>query len=303
MSGFVSPFSLAYTYKRSLGPILTQFATGLRDGRILGARTPSGRVLVPARECDPDTGASVEAALVPVASVGTVVGCTEAAAPDDCPSDRPFAWSLVKLDGADTPWLHRCVGAVQVGTRVRAVWATERTGAVTDIRWFEPGDGPVDVPARTPAEDEPAEVTRMQVPTRIDYEVCAGTVTQQFLEAILEKRLVGRRCGSCEKVYIPPRGSCPTCARACEEPVEVSQTGTVTTFSVIRIPFEGQMLTPPYACAHIVLDGADVPLLHIVGDCDPDAVQVGMRVTAVWADPVEPTLASVRYFRPADEGA
>ena len=146
-------------------------------------------------------------------------------------------------------------------------------------------------------------ITRFKAPTRLTYEVFAGTITSRFLDAILEGRLEGRRCPRCEKVYVPPRGACPTCAVALEDAVQVGPSGTVTTFSVIRIPFEGQILSPPYACAHIVLDGADVPLLHIVGDCDPDAVKVGMRVTAVWADPVEPTLASVRYFRPADEGA
>jgi hypothetical protein len=77
--------------------------------------------------------------------------------------------------------------------------------------------------------------------------------------------------------------------------------GTVTTFSVVRIPFEGQLLAPPYACAHVVLDGADVPLLHIIGECDVDLVRIGMRVEPVWASPIEPTLASVRYFRPVGE--
>ena len=80
--------------------------------------------------------------------------------------------------------------------------------------------------------------------------------------------------------------------------VELAQIGTVTAFSVIRIPFEGQVLEPPYACAHVLIDGADVPLLHILGECAVDAVAVGLRVEAVWAEQIEPTLASIRYFRP-----
>jgi uncharacterized OB-fold protein len=87
------------------------------------------------------------------------------------------------------------------------------------------------------------------------------------------------------------------------EHVEVAQVGTVTAFSVIRIPFEGQVLQPPYACAHVVLDGADVPLLHILGECDVDTVCVGMRVVAVWVDDIQPTLASIRYFKPISGGA
>jgi uncharacterized OB-fold protein len=143
-------------------------------------------------------------------------------------------------------------------------------------------------------------VTRMLAPTRIEYTVTAGQGTQIFLEALLEKRLLGARCGGCSKVYVPPRGSCPTCALATAEWVEVAQVGTVTAFSVIRIPFEGQALDPPYACAHVLLDGADVPLLHIVGGCDVDKVQVGLRVEAVWAESMEPTLASIQYFQPVE---
>lgn len=141
---------------------------------------------------------------------------------------------------------------------------------------------------------------RMLAPVRLDYRVTAGTVTGRFLEAILEGRLEGRRCPACRKVYVPPRGACPTCAAPLDEVVPLTGTGVVTAFSVIRIPFEGQVLEPPYACAHVLLDGADVPLLHLVGGCDVDAVHVGMRVAAVWAETLAPTLASVRWFEPVE---
>lgn len=144
-------------------------------------------------------------------------------------------------------------------------------------------------------------VTRFMAPTRIEYLVTAGDNTIGFLRGILERKLIGKRCPSCENVYMPPRGSCPMCAVAMTEPVEVSQRGTVTTFSVVRFPFPGQVLDPPYACAHILLDGADVPLLHVVGDCDVNEVRMGMRVEAVWVQDLQPTLASVRYFAPCDE--
>ena len=144
-------------------------------------------------------------------------------------------------------------------------------------------------------------VTLQRAHTRHDYVVTAGAVVAEFLSEIINKRLMGRRCPSCKRVYLPPRGSCPTCAVPPAESVEVGHHGTVTTFSVVRFPFEGQLLPPPYACAHILLDGADVPLLHIVGDCDVDAVRMGMRVGAVWAEVLEPTMASIRYFQPIDE--
>jgi uncharacterized OB-fold protein len=144
-------------------------------------------------------------------------------------------------------------------------------------------------------------VTQMTAPTRLEYVVTAGRLQQEFLGAVMNRQLIGRRCPRCEKVYVPPRGSCPTCAVPCEQAVTVGPNGTVTTFSIVRFPFEGQVLEPPYACAHVLLDGADVPLLHLVGGCDVETVRMGMRVETVWTEVPAPTLASVRYFRPIDE--
>ena len=145
-------------------------------------------------------------------------------------------------------------------------------------------------------ETEP--VTRFKAPTRLAYTVTAAAVTADFLRHILEQRLVGRRCPVCAKVYLPPRGVCPTCAVRCHEQVEAGHAGTIDTFSVVRIPFEGQVLEPPYVCARILIDGTDAPLLHIVGEIAPEEVTLGMRVEAVWDERPLPTLARIRYFRP-----
>jgi len=137
-------FTLEFPYKRSLGPVVGAFLTGLRDRRILGIRTGAGRVLVPPLEYDPETG---EANLdwVPVADVGVVRGFTWVEQPGPKqPLSRPFAWALVQLDGADTPLLHALdTGArerVTLGMRVRARWADETRGHITDIACFEPED-------------------------------------------------------------------------------------------------------------------------------------------------------------------
>lgn len=144
-------------------------------------------------------------------------------------------------------------------------------------------------------------VTLFKSPTRLEYTVTAGRITTEFLRDILQRKLVGRRCPQCECVYIPPRGSCPTCAVTCDERVTLAGTGTVTTFCIVNIPFEGQLLDPPYACAHVLLDGASTPMLHLVGGCDVSEVRMGLRVEAVWAEDLEPTLASVRFFQPNGE--
>ncbi|MFP5253464.1 MAG: OB-fold domain-containing protein, partial [Actinomycetes bacterium] len=142
MSGTLSaPLRLEFDYTRSLGPVLSRFMTGLRDGRLLGARVSDGRVIVPPVEFDPVTHEAVTE-LVEVGQTGTVTTWTWVSSPvPGQPLEHPFAFALVLLDGADTPILHAVdagsAGAMSTGMRVRARWREDRQGHVQDFL-FEP---------------------------------------------------------------------------------------------------------------------------------------------------------------------
>jgi len=150
-------------------------------------------------------------------------------------------------------------------------------------------------------DDETAPVTTLVTPIRLEYEYTPGRAPSRFLRHLTEGRLVGQRCPRCSKVYLPPRGSCPTCGVATEEEVECSDRGVVTTFCVVNIPFAGQAVECPYVCAAVLVDGADIPLLHLVQEVDAADVRMGMRVEAVWVDTPGPTMESIAYFRPSGE--
>lgn len=136
-----STYTLELPYRRSLGPVVGAFLTGLRDGTVLGSRTAAGRVVVPPLEYDPDTGEAVDE-LVPVGEAGVVTAWAWVVeALRKHPLDRPFAWVLVQLDGADTALLHALdvpsPQDVRTGMRVRIRWSDERVGHLTDIACFE----------------------------------------------------------------------------------------------------------------------------------------------------------------------
>jgi len=139
-----APHKLAYTYKRSLGPVLSRFFTGLRDRKILGIRRADGSVLVPPKEYDPDTGEALTE-LVEVGDAGVVRSFAWVRRPRARqPLSRPFAYALIQLDGAATPLLHavdaRNESAMRTGMRVRARWAETTAGAITDIACFVPAE-------------------------------------------------------------------------------------------------------------------------------------------------------------------
>ncbi|MFE0642450.1 Zn-ribbon domain-containing OB-fold protein [Streptomyces sp. NPDC058877] len=285
-----APLVVEFPFTRSLGPVQSAFLTGLRDRTVLGVRTEEGRVLVPPVEYDPATAAELRE-LVEVAATGTVT--TWAWNPDPRPGQplaTPFAWVLVRLDGADTALLHALDApgpeAVRTGLRVRIRWAAERSGAITDIACFEPyGSGAAPEVEPAPHEgrfDEP--VTGIVVPARLDYTYGPGRAQSRYLHALAERRTVGERCPSCAKVYVPPRGACPTCGIATTDQVEVGPRGTVTTFCIVNIKAKNLDIEVPYVYAHIALDGAGLALHGRIAGIPYEQVRMGLRVEPVWSE-------------------
>ena len=151
-------------------------------------------------------------------------------------------------------------------------------------------------------EKEPVEVLR--TPVELDYTYSAGVSASRFLRAVEQGKLLGQRCPVDGRVYFPSRGSCPQHGVPIEgEPVELSDRGTIVTFSVNRVPSENIDLELPYAAIQVLLDGADTTLFHVLGECSIDDVRMGMRVEAVWRPRDEWTISmqNIRYFKPSGE--
>lgn len=137
----VAPYVLEYTYRRSTGPVVGEFLAGLKEKRIRGVKTREGKVLVPPAEFDPETGEAL-AELVEVAETGTVTSWAWASSPRARqPLGHPFAWALVRLDGADTAILHavdaKTPERMKTGVRVRVRWKEQRAGEIQDIACFD----------------------------------------------------------------------------------------------------------------------------------------------------------------------
>lgn len=313
-----APLQVQFDYTRSVGPIIGTFLTELRDRTIVGVRGSDGRVLVPPPEYDPVTSAPLTE-FVEVAATGTVESWTWVREPlPGQPFDRPFAWALIRLDGADTTLLHAVDVAspadIHTGLRVTVRWAAETTGSIRDIACFEPGE----TPSATASSATDADPVRILVtPVDLRYNHSASPQETVYLRGLAEGKLLGGRTDAAGKVYFPPRGANPTDGRPTDEFVELPDRGTVTTFCIVNVPFLGQRIKPPYVAAYVLLDGADIPVLHLVlgGEASPggrqeagptgwvNTVRMGMRVEAVWKPREEwgYGLANVDHFRPSGE--
>ena len=134
-------------YTWAAGAVASRFYAGLRDKKIHGVRCPRCQlVLVPPKKtchrCFGDLDEWVEVNNEGSLLTFTVVHYHE---PELHPLKSPFAYGIVKLDGADTGMTHLIGEAdlkgLKEGMRMKAVFKEEPEGNYLDIKYFKPVKG------------------------------------------------------------------------------------------------------------------------------------------------------------------
>jgi len=130
----------------------------------------------------------------------------------------------------------------------------------------------------------------------------AGAVGSKFLISLRDKgTILGTRCPTCNRVYVPARSVCKDCFAQLDEWVEVSDKGTVLTYAIdLESKPVIQPAEPPIVHAIIQLDGADTGFVHMLGEVEPEQLAVGMRVQAVFKPKKEreASILDIKYFKP-----
>lgn len=108
----------------------------------------------------------------------------------------------------------------------------------------------------------------------------------RFADGLLEGRIIGAKCPSCGRVFVPSKGYCSLCVVPTTEKdeLEVPDTGIVTGFTIITpVNYYGQTKTEPFVYASVRLDGADSTLggMDITGVAHSE-LRPGLRVKAKW---------------------
>ncbi len=132
----------------------------------------------------------------------------------------------------------------------------------------------------------------------------AGVAIGRYLAELKQGRLIGVHCKKCRRTVIPPRNFCEWCFRPMDEWVHLPDTGTVNTFSLCYVTWDMKVLTDPEIPAVIDIDGTTprVGIMHKLGEVDPKAVSIGMKVQAVWKPPEERegSILDIKCFRPVN---
>jgi uncharacterized OB-fold protein len=131
------------------------------------------------------------------------------------------------------------------------------------------------------------------------YTYAAGRVRSRFLLELKDyQKITGTRCPCCKRVYVPARPICFGCLTELNEWVELSDKGTVLTYTVVSQPSPCHKVEVPFIYGIIQLDGADTGITHFLGEVDHEDLKIGMRVKAVFQKAREGSILDIQYFKP-----
>ncbi len=290
-------------YSWDNGYALTTYLEGLKKGKIRGSYCRHcGRMMIPARAfCElcnlqgvhdyydlPDTGTVMTYTLSKVNWDSSPLprGKTNifaVIAIDGCPEDMGLCHMLGEVDPKK----------VKVGMRVKAVWKPEkeRTGSVTDIKYFKPlTREPRNIPDPVPVKPEHLDtVTAKSFPGRIplSFKYTAGLGGIQFYKDLAQGRLAGTRCTGCGEVLLPPSGFCEHCMTVLDpakNKVSVdAKEGRIVALTVVHEDRAGNPLDEPQVVVQVVFPGARGSVFGKLQIKDPADAWVGMPVEPVKA--------------------
>lgn len=137
---------------------------------------------------------------------------------------------------------------------------------------------------------------------KVSYAWDSGIAISAYLRGLKDGKLLASYAPGSDRVLVPPRTFCELSWTPSNELVELPGTGRVNTFSLSYVNWDATRREEPLMPAVIELDGASegMGILHMLGDVDPEDVEIGMAVEAVWkpAEEREGSITDILYFAP-----
>lgn len=126
-----------------------------------------------------------------------------------------------------------------------------------------------------------------------------GIAGERFFRAIKDEgKIMGATCEVCDVTYVPARVFCERCMSELDQWIDVGTQGEVYTFTLLFEDRDGIPLEEPEIVAFIQL--GDGGLIHRLAEVEPDGVEFGMPVEAVFKAKKdrEGAITDITHFRP-----
>ncbi|MCJ7823922.1 MAG: Zn-ribbon domain-containing OB-fold protein [Anaerolineales bacterium] len=129
-----------------------------------------------------------------------------------------------------------------------------------------------------------------------------GLAGERFFRSIKDEGVIlGAYCPECDLTYVPARVFCERCLAELDQWCDVGTRGEVYTFTLLFVDMDGSPLELPEIVAFIRI--GDGGLVHRLAEIDPEQVEFGMPVEAVFKTKKdrEGSILDITHFRPVSE--
>lgn len=128
-----------------------------------------------------------------------------------------------------------------------------------------------------------------------------GQYLSKFLIGLRDRQtILGIKCTSCGRVYVPPREVCGRCFKTMDEWVDLGTEGTIYAFTVVKLPYidpnTGKPVKVPRTDIYVQLPGADTRLMHWLDETDETKITVGAKVRAIFKKKRRGTIHDIDCF-------
>ncbi len=146
----------------------------------------------------------------------------------------------------------------------------------------------------------PAELRHVEGKIELYWVYTSGEAGDVFFKKLRDEgKFTASKCRKCGHVFFPPRIYCEFDFSETEY-VEVSGEGCILAFSVVMYDPDGNRLENPEIYALIGMEGTDGKMIHLLGEIDPENIEIGMKVKPVLRpqDQREGKITDILYFKP-----
>jgi len=127
-----------------------------------------------------------------------------------------------------------------------------------------------------------------------------GLAGEKFFRTLKDEcKILGTYCPHCDHTYVPAAIFCERCLAKLDEWIDVGISGEVDTYTVLNVNLDGSLSDVPQIIAFIRF--GDGGLIHRLGEIEPEQINFGMTVQAVFKPPSERigSILDIVYFKPA----
>jgi uncharacterized OB-fold protein len=126
-----------------------------------------------------------------------------------------------------------------------------------------------------------------------------GLAGEKFFRTLKDEgRILGTHCPHCDQTYVPAAIFCERCLAKLDDWVDVGTRGEVDTFTLLYVNLDGSPREKPEIIAFVRF--GDGGLIHHLGEINPDQIEIGMMVQAVFKTTTERigSILDIDYFKP-----